>query len=816
MSDYRIPELPSDEVLGIAGMEEKAEARGGAPPAGGPTAAPDPAPHWRGWVTIAVLLTGGWLSSSYRTLPATRSAAVADTTFASGRAMATVAEIARTPRPTGSPAHGQVRELLVTRLGELGLEPEVQTTTMVRATRETARAVTVRNVLARLPGTDAEAEGAVLLTAHYDAVPGSPGAGDDATGVAVVLETVRALRAGGPLHNDVVVLLTDAEELGLVGARAFVAEHPWVRDVRVVLSVEMRGAGGPSIMFETGSENGWVMARLREADPHPLANSLSTEVYRRLPNDTDFSPFRDAGVQGLNFAAIGRYHRYHSPTDTPENLDEATVQHHGARVLAVARHLAGVPLDSVRAPDRAFTVVPLVGWVGYPVARALPLSLALLGGLLVVTFLASLRGARSRGFLLAALLSALTVGLSAGAGWAMLQWLPPAPHAESLRMLALGAIAFALTTVLFSLGHRWMSPLEATLGALLLPVLALLAATLTAPAAALNLQGPLAATLLLLALLTGVGLHRARGATAWVASLLLALPVLAFLVPVSEFVALALTFRAAPLLGGLFAFCLLYVLPALSGLDHPNRWWAPLGASVVAALLVGLSVLGATPGPDRPVASSLLYVVERSPEGVPTEARWAARVGSGSDWAPTPSGARLADSVRLEGLGIAPGPYWAGPAPLAAVPGPQVSVLSVTARGGTRRVRLGLRSLVGAEVLRLEVPAGVVFEGVSGTTGTGDADPQDGLPGRDPGTGDLTPVVRVLEHWGTPDSLLVVTLSGDADEAWDLTLVEHHLRPGELAGEAAFRRPPGVMAAGGDRALLRTPIRITPVPDSGP
>jgi Zn-dependent M28 family amino/carboxypeptidase len=167
---------------------------------------------------------------------------------------------------------------------------------------EIASAATVRNLVARIPG--AASTGGVLLTAHYDSRTQSPGAGDDATGVAAILETVRALRTGPPPRNDVIILLTDAEELGLLGATAFAEGHPWMQDVAVALSVEMRGGGGPATMFETGDGNGWVVAALAEGAPKGFAFSLGTEVYRRMPTDTDFTIFREAGVQGLNFAAI--------------------------------------------------------------------------------------------------------------------------------------------------------------------------------------------------------------------------------------------------------------------------------------------------------------------------------------------------------------------------------------------------------------------------------------------------------------------------------------------------------------------------------
>lgn len=832
MSDYKIPELPSDEELGIAGLSEEdfkeppAGGKGPSGPSGGPPPSPPsrtkagkgnsghrPLP-WRGWITLGVLVAGVWLSSSYRSLPDPRTASAPDTVFSSGRALTLLVEMSRRPHPPGSPEHDRVRDLLVDRLRELGLEPEIQEATQIVARRERARAATVRNVVARIPGT--ASTGALLLTAHYDAVPGSPGAGDDATGVSVILETLRALGAGEPLQNDVIVLLSDAEELGLLGARAFVERHPWIGDVQVVLSVEMRGAGGPSVMFETGAENGWIVERLQEVDPLPVANSLSTEIYRRLPNDTDFSSFRDAGIQGLNFAAIGRADRYHQATDTPEHLQEATLQHHGERMLAMVRHLGRADLGEVRGRDRAFVVLPFVGMLTIPVGLTLPITLGLLVGLLVVTFLASLRGTRSRGFLLAAILSAVAVGLSAGAGWALLRWvlprlpvygtgaLVPAVHGEGIFLVALAVLALGITGAVFSLGHRWMTPLEATLGALLLPVLALLAATLMAPAAAINLQGPLAATLLLLALLTGVGLHRAKGTVAWIASLVLALPVLAFLVPVMELVGVALTLRAAPLMGGLMAFALLFILPALSALDYPNRWWAPLTALLVSGAALGVGWLRAGPTPERPAPATLLYAMERGSDGTPATARWVSREGPGLDWAKETAGTPLTDSTSLEAFGIPDRGYVGGEAPFAEVAPPEVRVLRDTVVSGNRVLRIGVRSMMGAELLRITLPDGVEVVGMAGA-GTLETEP-------------FSPAVRILEHWGRPAQRLELELSGDPGIPWTVDVVEHLLRPGEIFGPDRFRRPPELMPdlrAFGDRAVFLTPVALTPTPEPG-
>ena len=107
---------------------------------------------------------------------------------------------------------------------------------------------------------------AVMLTAHLDSVAGSPGATDDGSGVAVLLETARALKSGAPLRNTVIFLFTDDEESGLVGAEAFIAHHPWAKEVKVVIGFDAGGLGGPGVLSATSEDNGWLIRQLAQAD----------------------------------------------------------------------------------------------------------------------------------------------------------------------------------------------------------------------------------------------------------------------------------------------------------------------------------------------------------------------------------------------------------------------------------------------------------------------------------------------------------------------------------------------------------------------
>lgn len=266
------------------------------------------------------------------------------TEFSSARAQEYLKAITVKPHPIGSPGHAEVRDFILGELVKIGLQPQVQTTTAVNTHWEPPyRAATVQNIVAKLQGTANTR--AVLLVAHYDAAQLSLGASDDGAAVVSLLETLRALKASATLKNDVIFLATDGEEAGLLGATAFVKQHPWAKDVGVVLNFEARGDHGPSIMFETSEGNGWLIDEFAESVRSPVANSLSTDIYRLLPNDTDFTIFRQAGMNGLNFAYIEGSNVYHSSLDDMANLDERSLQQHGMYALALARGFGNSDLN---------------------------------------------------------------------------------------------------------------------------------------------------------------------------------------------------------------------------------------------------------------------------------------------------------------------------------------------------------------------------------------------------------------------------------------------------------------------------------------
>ncbi len=244
-----------------------------------------------------------------------------------------------------------VRDRIVAELTKIGYQPQIQT---AFACGDFGTCATVNNVLARLGGTDTSSSDAVLLAAHYDSVPAGPGDSDDGVGVATVLEIARALKAMPAPHHSVIFLLDEGEEAGLLGARAFVDSHPWAKDVRAAVNLDARGTSGPSVMFETGGANDWAVRLYAQHAARPATSSIFYTVYKALPVDTDFTVFKAAGYEGLNFAFIGEEVHYHTPLDNSANVTPASVQHQGENALPAVVAFANADLSNIPRRDAVF------------------------------------------------------------------------------------------------------------------------------------------------------------------------------------------------------------------------------------------------------------------------------------------------------------------------------------------------------------------------------------------------------------------------------------------------------------------------------
>lgn len=331
--------------------------------------------------------------------------------FSAARAMATVRLVSAAPHPSGSPEAARVRHLLKDRLTALGLR-----VTMLRGVgagfssgkNAAAQVGLVETIVAVLPGRDRTLS-AIAMMAHTDSVQDSFGAADDGFGLAVALETIRAIRSRGQPARDVVLILTDGEEAGLLGARLFFSDSARTRHIAALVNVDSRGTSGLGTMFETGPGSGGLVARYRAVSRNRFAHSAATFLYNRLPNRTDLTATKGLDIPALNFAFLDGEFDYHTPRDALPNVDPRTLQSLGDQVMPVVRSIAIDPRPLARGPDGVFAdASPVVAirypnWVGWPL---LAVALVLAGiGSVGTKRAAVARGAA--GSLAAALLAAL-------------------------------------------------------------------------------------------------------------------------------------------------------------------------------------------------------------------------------------------------------------------------------------------------------------------------------------------------------------------------------------------------------------------------
>lgn len=307
-------------------------------------------------ISLAALVAGIWLLSAMN--PWRPQALLADAPareFSAGRADKLLAKILgpERPHPAGSAEAEAVRGRILSELAAMGIPAQTQSGMSCRAERRwgALACATVTNIIADVvPG----AGKAVVLMAHADSVAAGPGAADDGSGVAILLETIRALNVRAPRGgHPIVAVFTDGEEDGLLGAELF------FRGARragtgVVINVEARGNQGPSYLFQVSKGDGPLIDFYARSVARYATSSIYGEIYRFLPNDTDLTPALAAGIPGINFAFIGNAAQYHTPLDRRENIDRASLQQQGDGALALADNLARAGNQPLQGEDEVY------------------------------------------------------------------------------------------------------------------------------------------------------------------------------------------------------------------------------------------------------------------------------------------------------------------------------------------------------------------------------------------------------------------------------------------------------------------------------
>lgn len=547
------------------------------------------------------------------------------------RAQAHVEALAGTigRRPHGSPAAAEARGYILDELRKMGFEARVQGVDAVHHARGlTAR---VRNVIA---WRDGDRDEGIALVAHYDSRPESPGAADDALGVATSLEAARRLMDDGPLRYSLFVLITDAEELGLMGARALVTDPEVMRRVRAFLNFEgTGGAGSPTVFQATGGD---ILRAWASGAAVPDGGSFGAEIYRRMPNDTDFTVLTAAGLPGLNVASIGDAYAYHTDRDVPARVSPATLARNVDNAVAIVRRLDATELESRDEPWTFFDVGGAAAFAYAPIwSSTFTFGSVVLAA--VAWVLLGLHGRREVGLgrlvvTTAALLFVATVGAAgvAAAGWVVARARPEAtpwyaePSVFFAFMISTGALAgwaaARLTRRWPDRVRLWRSPSAVWLATL--PVWGALTAVsvAVAPGAAYLVAVPLAAA--------AVGVLVSRQSPAVLRTVSAAVAVLTWMLPVSD--GLRLLVFSVPLSGWLpgglpwFAFAgliLAVCLLALPPMAAVTAGWrtSPLRAKYVALALsipivlsgvLSLVVPAYTDG--RPERRTAVYVHDQS------------------------------------------------------------------------------------------------------------------------------------------------------------------------------------------------------------
>ncbi|MES2316736.1 MAG: M28 family peptidase [Pseudomonadota bacterium] len=412
------------------------------------------------------------------------------TAFAASRALPVLKFLGQAPRPIASDANARARQYIVERLQSLELDPQVQIASAQSSRTGMAGEYHIslgvaNNILVRKPGSapDHAQRPALLIATHYDSE--QPDAG---TPIAAMLETLRALQHGAPLANDVIFLFADGEQSGTLGARAFAGQHPWAGDVGLVLQFDAAGDSGPLLLTGTRGGNGKLVAGWLEAAPLAAGTSALSLVARHTPALLAGGPLDRVGPAGMRFANI------EDGADLSPRAAQASLQHAGETMLALTRHFGNLPLAYIGSADEVHFALPLVGQVHYTADHVWAITrLVCFMFFLACCLAVKHTGMEVRMMVVGAM--CFMVLVFALAMTAAILW-KGVPGQGSWYLLAYVALGIALFIELQRLLHKTIGTQATTLGALLVLVLALAAASWAMPGATYLLAWPLISTLL--------------------------------------------------------------------------------------------------------------------------------------------------------------------------------------------------------------------------------------------------------------------------------------------------------------------------------
>ncbi|MEZ4907403.1 MAG: M20/M25/M40 family metallo-hydrolase [Saprospiraceae bacterium] len=325
---------------------------------------------------LAVIITAV-IFAFYSLYPNEISTTSVDDNYSTERVLKHIEKISERVHYVGSEGHDYVRDYIMSELQKNGLQPSIQNEFSVNS--KWKGATYNQNIIAKIKGV--KSQKTMILLSHYDSAPfSSHGASDDAVGVGCILEAVRTIKESG-IHydNDILILITDGEEIGLNGAKAFVENYSDIDNIGTVINFEARGSGGPSfVLLETNGGNKNMVEVLKNANfKFPVANSFLYSVYKKLPNDTDLTMFRElADIDGFNFAFIDDFYDYHCSTDDFDHIDVFSVEHQGQYLMSMLSELGNFNLNNLKSEnDLVYFNFPFLNIISYPYYLNIPILL---------------------------------------------------------------------------------------------------------------------------------------------------------------------------------------------------------------------------------------------------------------------------------------------------------------------------------------------------------------------------------------------------------------------------------------------------------
>jgi hypothetical protein len=636
------------------------------------------------------------------------------TGFSSGRAMERLKVVAQKPHPVGSQEHDNVRDYLLREISAMGLRPEVQkATTVNRQSGFPILAGTVENIFVRLPGSVSGK--AVLFACHYDSQSSSPGASDDGAAVVTMLETLQCLRSGPPLKNTLIFLFTDSEEIAQLGAHAFVEENPVMKEVALALNFDARGVSGPSILFETSKDNGLLIEEVAKAAPYPVATSLAFEIYKILPNTTDFTVFKSAGMAGLNFAYINGVNHYHSPLDTIERIDERSLQHHGSYALALARHFGNLNLTSVNKRNAVYFNILASVLVYYSEMWVKPLAIFAFASVIGVTVFGlkkkrlTLYGV-TLGFialLFSMLISALVVGftwravLSLHSSYRLIVY--GDTYNSPLYLAGFSLISIAVTAASYIWLGRKISVQDLTLGGALWWLILTILTGFYLPGGSYLFVWPLIFSLISLGFILVSNNHERHSIKTYAVISICSIAGIILFVPMIYLIFQAIALSMPMLIAVMVVLQLGLLIPHIHIIAKPKRWPLASGAilGAVGFIVAGSLTAGFDESHRRP--NSIFYAMNTDLG----KAVWASPDIAPDEWTSQFFTRRVEKGLLTDYIASSYADFTKGEAPLATLHAPQIDRLGDEMKDGNRIVRLRVASSRQAPIIVIAAPVEV-------------------------------------------------------------------------------------------------------------